>query len=132
MTTTTRSPSSILNVRNVVLADAGVSGLNGAAYLAGAMVLNSILGPSATFLAIIGAVLLAWGAALAWVGTRSPLVGLQVREVAIGNLAWVAGSVLVLALMDLTAIGAVWCVLQAVVVAGFAALQLRAVRGSSR
>lgn len=133
MTTTTRSSTtrnaSLLSLRNVVLADAGVSGINGLAYLAGAMVLDSILGPSAAFLAIIGAVLLGWSAALGWVGTRSPIVAGQVREVGIGNLVWVAGSVVVLALMDLTVIGAVWCVLQAIVVAGFAVLQLRGIRG---
>lgn len=119
-----------LTLRTVLLLDAGVSGVNGLAYLAGAVVLDDLLGPSALTLAVLGGALIVWAVVLDWVATRRPVPPTYAREVALANLLWVAGSVAALALLDLTAVGIVWCVLQAAVVAGFAAVQLRLAGGS--
>lgn len=119
-TTTARRP----RISQLLLLDAGVSGLNGLAYLAGAALLDGLLGPSVLTLEILGVVLLVWAAALTWIGTRDPVPPGLVREVVIGNLVWVAGSIAVaFGLLSLTGVGLAWCLLQAVVVAGFAVSQ---------
>ncbi|HEY9564626.1 MAG TPA: hypothetical protein VIR30_12730 [Nocardioides sp.] len=128
MTTRTQNPSlttTRLTLRTVLLLDAGVSGLNGIAYIAGAVVLDELLGASTTFLIAIGVFLLAWAGALEWVATRKPIPTPLVREVAIANLVWVAASIAAIFLLDLTTVGVVWCLMQAAVVSGFAVLQLR-------
>ncbi|WP_082748826.1 hypothetical protein [Nocardioides jensenii] len=108
-------------IGKLLLLDAGVSGLNGIAYLAGATLLDGLLGPSVLTLEILGAFLLVWAGALAWIGTRDPVPPGLAREVMIGNLVWVAGSVAVaFGLLSLTGIGLIWCLAQALVVAGFA------------
>ncbi|QIX28300.1 hypothetical protein ncot_18170 [Nocardioides sp. JQ2195] len=108
-------------ISKLLLLDAGVSGLNGVAYLAGATLLDDLLGPSVLTLEILGAVLLVWAGALAWIGTRDPVPTGLAREVVVGNAAWVVGSVAVaFGLLSLTGIGLVWCLVQAVVVAAFA------------
>lgn len=120
-----------LTLRTVLLLDAGVSGVNGLAYLAGAVVLDDLLGPSALTLALLGGALVAWAVVLDWVATRRPVPTAYAREVALANLLWVGGSLAALALLDLTGVGIVWCLLQAAVVAAFAAVQLR-LAGASR
>ncbi|NYG59060.1 hypothetical protein BJ980_001983 [Nocardioides daedukensis] len=128
MTTRTQNPSlttTRLTLRTVLLLDAGISGLNGIAYLAGAAVLDDLLGPSATVLLVLGAFLLVWAGVLEWVATRKPIPTPLVREVAIANLVWVAASIAAIFLLDLTTVGVVWCLMQAAVVSGFAVLQLR-------
>lgn len=116
--------TSRMTLRTVLLLDAGVSGVNGLAYLAGAVVLDDLLGPSALTLAVLGGALIVWAVLLDWVATRRPIPPAYAREVAVANLLWVAGSLAALGLLDLTALGTVWCLLQAAVVAGFAAVQL--------
>lgn len=112
-------------LRPVVLIDAGVSGLNGVAYLAAASYLSDLLGPSAVVLQGLGAFLLLWAVALAVVSTRDPMPRGVVREIGYANLIWVAGSLVVAAgLLALTGIGLVWCLLQAATVLGFAGAQV--------
>ncbi|MDT0200452.1 hypothetical protein [Nocardioides sp. AE5] len=116
------------SARPVLLLDAGMCALSGIANLAGARLLDDLLGPSVLTLAVLGGVLLVWAVGLDWVAARRPIPTAWVREIALFNLLWVAGSVAAPFLLDLTTIGMIWCVLQAVVVAGFAAVQLRATR----
>lgn len=118
-------PTTRLTLRTVLLLDAGVSGANGLAYLAGAVVLDGLLGPSAPTLAVLGGFLVLWAVVLGRVAARRLIPPAWAREVAVGNLLWVAGSVVAVFLLDLTPVGIVWCLLQAAVVAAFAVVQLR-------
>jgi hypothetical protein len=125
MTTTAPAPSLL---RLALRADAVVSGLNGVAYLLLAGPLADLLGLPAGAVLAVGVFLLVYGAAVWMVGER-PLPA-AVRTVVVGNLLWTAGSIAVVA-ADVgtpTPIGAAWLVLQAVVVAGFAVLQLTGLR----
>lgn len=120
MTATTTSPSLL---RLALRADAVVSGLNGAAYLLAAGWLSELLGLPTGVLRALGVFLLVFAAAV-WLVADRP-VRPAVATVIAGNLAWAAGS-LVVAATDLgtpTVLGAVWVVLQAVVVAGLAVAQ---------
>jgi hypothetical protein len=126
MTTTTAPAPSLL--RLALRTDAVVSGLNGAAYLLLAGPLSDLLGLPVGALRGVGAFLLVFASAVWLVGDRP--VGTAVRTVATGNLLWTVGSIAVVA-ADIgtpTAIGAVWLVLQAIVVAGFALLQFAGLR----
>ena len=129
MTTTTAPASSLL--RLALRTDAVVTGANGAAYLLLAGPLSDLLGPSTGMLRAIGVFLLVFAAAVWLVGDRPAPPA--VRVVITANLLWTAASIAVVVggLAGLTTIGAVWAVLQAVVVAGFALLQLAGLRRST-
>jgi hypothetical protein len=117
-------------LRTVLRLDAVVTGVNGAAYLAAAPLLTELLGVPSGALRGLGAFLLAYAAGVALVAAR-PVVSAGATEVVVGaNLLWAAASVAAVATdrFDLTTTGAVWVLLQAAVVAGFAALQLTALR----
>ncbi|QYJ04429.1 hypothetical protein KUV85_01770 [Nocardioides panacisoli] len=117
-------------LRPLLAVDAAVSGVNGVAYLLLAPTLSDLLGPADGVLRVLGAFLVLWGGCLAALATRPVPPRALVREVAHANLAWVAGSLAAaLGLLSLTGIGLAWCLLQAVVVLGFAADQ---VAGSRR
>ena len=125
MTTTATAPSLL---RLALRTDAVVSGLNGAAYLFVAGPLSDLLGLPAGVLRGVGVFLVVFAAAVWLVGDRP--AGPAVRTVIAGNLLWTAGSLAVVA-TDLgtpTTIGAVWLVLQALVVAAFAVLQVAGLR----
>ncbi|SDD40450.1 hypothetical protein SAMN05660690_4221 [Geodermatophilus telluris] len=110
--------------------DAGVTGVNGLAYLAAAPLLSGLLGVPAGTLRGLGAFLAVFAAGVALVAARTP-VSRGATEVVVGaNALWAAGSVAAVAAgrFDLTTAGTVWVLLQAAVVAGFAALQLTALR----
>ncbi|GAB3195951.1 hypothetical protein GCM10027261_17500 [Geodermatophilus arenarius] len=130
MTTTvpTRRPLDLLRV--ALRLDAVVTGANGLAYLAAAPLLSDLLGVPAGALRGLGAFLAVFAAGVALVAAR-PRVPRGAAEVVVGaNALWAAGSVVavVAGRFDLTAAGTVWVLLQAAVVAGFAALQLTALR----
>jgi hypothetical protein len=110
--------------------DAVVTGLNGAAYLGGAALLDDLLGLSPELLRWAGAFLLGYAIAVWLVGTRVPPSASAVEAVVVLNLLWALGSVVVVSTDRFTATtaGAVWLVLQALVVAGFAAVQLAGLR----
>ena len=110
--------------------DAVVTGANGAAYLLGASVLDETLGVSEELLMALGAFLLVF-AAIVWTVAQRPQPA-AVAAVAAANAAWVVASLALVALdwgTPSTA-GAVWAVLQAATVGGFAALQAYALRRS--
>ena len=110
--------------------DALVTGANGAAYLALASVLDSPLGIPASTLRVVGAFLLVFAASV-WFVSMRPETRMPAVAVIIGaNVLWVIDSLLVAATdwSSPTTLGTVWIVLQAMVVAGFAALQAVAAR----
>jgi hypothetical protein len=129
-TTDTPPTTNLLTLRNVLLLDATVTGANGLAYVAGFAVLDSLLGPSAGVIVGLGVFMLAYAATAAWLGTRRPVSRLGVGLIADGNLVWAAASVAVVAFgwLGLTTAGTVWTLLQATLVAGFAVLQMAALR----
>ena len=110
--------------------DAVVTGANGAAYLLGATLLDGPLGLSPGLLRGVGVFLLVYAAAVWFVATRRPIPGAAVEAVIGANLLWAAGSVaaVVVGIGSLTGLGAGWLVLQAAVVAGFAAAQIAGLR----
>ena len=123
MTELTLTPGRSL-LRPVLLFDAAVTGLNGVAYLVAAGPLEDLLGLPASWLRIAGVVLVAF-AALVALAARRPSAAAVGAIVAV-NVAWVIGS-LVFAIAGWGSpetVGTVWIVLQALVVAGFAELQV--------
>lgn len=112
--------------------DAVVTGANGAAYVLAAGPLEDLLGLSPALLRSIGAFLLMFAGAVWLIASRPELSPPAVLAVIAVNVLWAIDSVAFLALgfSDPTTAGAVWIVLQALVVAGFAELQALA-RGRS-
>ena len=117
-------------VRLALKLDAVVTGANGAAYLALAGVLDEPLGMPAGFLRGVGAFLLVFALAVWAVASRPVVRPGAVAAVIAANLVWVVESLALVAFDWFTpaTAGAVWTVLQAVVVGGFATLQLYALR----
>jgi hypothetical protein len=128
--TTTTAPAPADLLRLALRLDAVVTGLNGAAYLLAASPLADLLGLPAGWLRGTGVFLLAYAAAVWLVGIRPTPTA--VRTVVAANALWAAGSVLVVlaGLGSPTTVGAVWLVLQALVVAAFAVLQAAGLRRS--
>jgi hypothetical protein len=110
--------------------DAVVTGANGVAYLAAAGLLDGPLGVPDGFLRGIGAFLVAYAAVVWLLATRPSIPRAGVEAVIAANATWAIGSVVMLALdwHSPTVGGGVWIALQALVVAGFAALQYVAAR----
>ncbi len=110
--------------------DAVVTGANGAAYLLGATLLDGPLGLSAGLLRGVGAFLLVYAVAVWLIASRPRISGVAVEAVIAANVLWAAGSVVaaVVGIGSLTGLGAGWLVLQAAVVAGFAAAQVVGLR----
>ena len=122
-----------MSLRTALKLDAVVTGANGAAYLVAAGPLEDLLGLSPALLRSAGAVLLLFSAAV-WTVASRPQVSPSAALVVIAlNALWAADSIAFLAtgVSDPTTAGAVWIVMQAVVVAGFAALQT-VTRGAAR
>ena len=110
--------------------DAVVTGVNGAAYLAAAGPLSELLGLSPGLLRGAGAFLVGFAALVALLARRRAPARPAVLAVVAANVLWAADSVAA-ALAGWgspTGVGTAWILLQAVTVAGFAALQLAALR----
>jgi len=121
-------------LRFALTADAAVTGVNALAYLAGAVVLDSVLGIPAGVLVALGAFLAAYATFVGFVATRPSPPRTGVIAVIEGNALWVAASLVLLALDTFTpsAAGQVWIAVQAVTVAGLAALQYAGLRREPR
>ena len=115
-------------LRLALTLDAVVTGANGLAYLVLAGPLSDLLGHSAALLRGVGAFLLVFAVMVAATAKR-PQRGAVLAIVA-ANVAWAAGSVVaaVAGWGSPETAGAVWTVMQAVFVAGFAELQLIGLR----
>ncbi|SFO56187.1 hypothetical protein SAMN05660359_04341 [Geodermatophilus obscurus] len=130
MTTTATRPRTLDLLRLTLRLDAVVTGANGAAYLAAAPWLTDLLGVPAGALRGLGVFLLAYAGGV-WLVAARPRVSGVATEVVVGaNLLWAAASVaaVVTDRFPLTGVGTAWVLLQAAVVAGFAAAQLAALR----
>lgn len=127
---TTTATTGPVTLKTALLLDAVVTGANGLAYVAGAAVLDSLLGPSPMHFVAVGAFLTVCAVILAVTGTRRPIPRGWATFAAEVNVVWAIGSVAAVAFdwFDLTTTGAVWAILQAGIVAVFAALQLTALR----
>ena len=113
-------------LRLALTADAVVTGANGLIYLGAGNLLDDVLGPQARFLQLIGAFLIVFAIGVGALATRTKPNPLPVIA---ANAAWVVASLTYAATSDaLTTIGTVWTILQAGVVAGFAALQIMGLR----
>ncbi|GGW79230.1 hypothetical protein [Streptomyces caelestis] len=123
----TSAPQAML--RRFLALDAVVTGTNALAYLAFSGPLGRFLGVDSTLLLALGAFLAAYAAGVGLLAARRQPPTLGVQAVVDMNLAWTAVSLtaLVLWLTPSTA-GAVWTVLQSLTVAGFAGLQLMALK----
>ena len=104
--------------------DAVVTGANGVAYLVAANPLEDLLGLDAALLRGVGAFLVLFAAAV-WATAARP-TRTAVKAIIGANAAWAAGSVVaaIAGWGDPETAGTVWIVLQGVVVAAFAELQL--------
>lgn len=125
-TSTTASTTGIghRHARPFLLADAATTSGNGLAYLAAAAWLADWFGTSEPFLRGVGAFLLVFGLGVAVLATRRPIPRRAVLALAVLNAGWVVASVGYALTADLTTLGTVWAVLQAVVVGAFAAGQV--------
>ncbi|MEV4839408.1 hypothetical protein AB0K05_33235 [Nonomuraea sp. NPDC049486] len=117
-------------LRLVLAVDAVVTGVNGLAYLAAAGLLSDLLGPDAGLLRGIGIFLLAYGVAVGLLAGRRQVSEAGTQVVVGLNVVWAPASIaaVVTGLLAFTTIGAVWAILQALVVAGFAVLQIAGLR----
>ncbi|MFF5157607.1 hypothetical protein ACFY3N_15360 [Streptomyces sp. NPDC000348] len=116
-------------LRRFLALDAVVTGANAVGYLALSGPLGRFLGAGSGLLLGLGAFLAGYAAGVGLLAARPHPPAAGVRIVVEANLAWAAVSLAALALwLTPTAAGAVWTVLQALTVAGFALLQHRALK----
>lgn len=114
--------------------DAGVTAANGAAYVIAAGPLSELFGLSAPLLRIAGGGLLAFAAVVWLVGSAERMARPAPATIIALNGAWAVGCI-VAALAGVgtpTTAGAAWMIAQALVVAGFAELQLAGLRRAER
>ena len=134
MSTSTITPRTLLStltdLRTALSLDSIVTGLNGAAYLAAGSILDDVLGLPASVLRAVGAFLLAYAIAVWAIRSTRTISRPFVYGVVVANGAWAVGSIIVAIAgwHSPTAIGTVWIVAQAAVVAAFAELQVIALR----
>lgn len=135
MTTITARPTTLL--RRALLLDGVASGGLGVLLTVAAGPLAGVLGGPDTLHRTVGIVLIVYGAAVLYLGTRPMISRPAAATVVVLNCGWVLASAAV-AVADpwsLTALGVAFVVAQALVVAGLAALQfagLRQLGGASR
>ncbi|MDZ5663631.1 hypothetical protein SFC79_17785 [Nocardioides sp. S-58] len=106
-----------------LLVDAAVTGVNGLAYVAAGGWLADWFGMPVDLVRVLGVVLLAVSAGVVLLATRSRIPRRGVWVLVAVNTAWVVASVDHAVLADLTGLGTAWVLLQAGVVAVFAAVQ---------
>jgi hypothetical protein len=128
--TTTAQRTPLLRV--ALKLDAVVTGANGAAYLIAAGPLGDLLGLSPALLRGAGAFLLAFAAAVYITATRRSIPRPAVYAIVAANAVWAIDSVVavIAGWGSPETAGSVWIVMQALVVAGFAALQLTGLQRS--
>ncbi|WP_408994949.1 hypothetical protein [Streptomyces europaeiscabiei] len=127
----TADPRAML--RRLLAVDAGVTGVNGLAYLLAAGPLGRFLGVGSGLLVALGVFLAVYAAGVALLASRERPPTLPVRAVIEANLGWAVLSLVALVLwLTPSTAGAVWTLLQALTVGGFAAVQYVALRAAGR
>ncbi|MFD0369155.1 hypothetical protein [Streptomyces sp. NPDC059071] len=120
-------------VRRFLALDAVVTGANGLAYAVASGPLGELLGVERGLLFELGLFLTVYAAGVGLLASRPQPPVLGVKAVVDVNLLWTVLSVVALvAWLEPTTAGAVWTLLQAGTVAGFAALQWAALRAGAR
>lgn len=117
-------------LRQALLADAVISGAAGPLMLLGAGFLAGLLGLPEALLRYAGLALVPYVAFVAYVATRQPISLTSVWAVIVANDLWAVASVALLLSGWVTpnALGIGFVLFQALVVAGFSAMQFLAVR----
>jgi hypothetical protein len=117
-------------LRTVLLADAIASGATGLLMIAGAGLLEGLLGLPVALMREAGLVLIPYVAFVAWVGTREAISRSAVQAIIALNVLWVAGSIalLVSGWVAPTMLGTAFVIAQAVVVGVLAELQIVGLR----
>jgi hypothetical protein len=112
-------------VRQVLVADAAISGATGLLMLAGSGFLEALLGVPSALLRYAGAALLPFAVAVAWLARRDEVSPAGVWAVIAANALWAVDSVVLLftGWVAPTMLGYGFIVFQAVVVAALAELQ---------
>jgi hypothetical protein len=120
-------------LRTVLLADAIASGATGLLMIAGAGLLDGLLGLPVALLREAGLVLIPYVAFVAYVGTRENIMRGAVWAIIVANAAWALASValLVSGWIAPTFLGVVFIAMQAAVVAVFGELQFVGLRRSA-
>ncbi|SDJ52982.1 hypothetical protein [Streptomyces indicus] len=127
----TREPRAAL--RLFLGLDAVVTGANGLAYVLANGPLGRLLGVGSGLLLALGAGLVVFAAGVGLLAARQRPPVLPVRAVVEINLAWAVMSLVALVVwFSPSTAGTVWIPMQAVTVAGFAALQYTALRAMTR
>jgi hypothetical protein len=119
-------------LRYALVADAIASGASAVLLLFGAGMLTDLLGLPETLLRIAGTILVPFVALVAYLATRDRPDPGSVSAVILINVAWVAGSVLLLVAAGLspTALGYAFVIAQAVAVLAFADFQFFGLRNA--
>jgi hypothetical protein len=128
MSTTQHSPF----LRNALLVDAAASGATGLLMIAGAGLLEGLLGLPAALLRGAGIVLVPYVAFVLWAGTRSHIPHGAVWAIIIANAAWAIASIfLLMGTLSPTLLGYVFVIGQALVVALLGEVQYVGLRRQS-
>jgi len=120
-------------LRTVLLADAIASGATGLLMIAGAGLLDGLLGLPVALMREAGIVLIPYVAFVAWVGTREAISGSAVQAIIALNVLWVAASIglMVSGWVAPTMLGTAFVIAQGAVVAVLAELQFVGLRRSA-
>jgi hypothetical protein len=112
-------------LRFALMLDGVATGANGVLYLAGAPLLDGWLGLPTEMLIAVGAFLIVYAALVLRLATRPAMPRVAVVAVIVANALWAVDSLIALALdwFTPTTVGQVLIAVQAVLVAGLAALQ---------
>lgn len=131
--TIARRTSGTSLLRRALQLDGVASGVMGLGFLAGGAALDSALGLPSTFLWAVGAFLVPYAAALLFIASRPQVNRVAAWVIAVGNVVWSVDSVVLLATgwYDVTLLGEVVVLGQAVAVLGFAAAQYLGLRRSA-
>ena len=126
--------SSFTFLRRLLIADAVVSGATGVLMAAAASTLEQFLGVPAPLVQYAGLILLPFAAGVGWLAFQDPPAPAGVKMVIAANGAWVVGSILLLLPggIDPNALGLVFIIVQAAVVAVLGELQYVGLRKSVR
>ena len=119
-------------LRYALLADAIASGATGLMLIAGAGLLDGLLGLPVGLMREASLLLVPYVALVAYVGTRETILHGAVKTIIAVNVAWVAGSIALLmsGAVAPTVLGYAFVIVQAIVVGMFAELQFIGLRRS--
>jgi hypothetical protein len=120
-------------LRTVLLADAIASGATGLLMIAGAGLLEGLLGLPVALMREAGLVLIPYVAFVAWIGTREAISRSSVQAIIAINVLWAAASIglLVSGWVAPTMLGTAFVIAQGAVVAVLAELQFVGLRRSA-